>query len=257
MYLQNLKTIVNFLSLGAALGFILQPSMALADIQAYRVDQPIAVDVVEITDLSNLGLYLKNFKQQPYQNFQRLQASLAKSCKRIEFAMNAGMYHADLSPVGLYIENGLEQKALNRATKGFGNFLIQPNGVLAWNADQAVIATTQHYAASNFNARYATQSGPMLVVDGKINSNFLPQSDSLKIRNGGGIKDGKLYFVISREGVSFYTFAQYFKSTLGVKDALYLDGSISSAEIRGLNRYDINFKPLGPIVAYTRQIRCR
>ena len=60
----------------------------------------------------------------------------------------------------------------------------------------------------------------MLVVDGKINPNFIPQSDSLKIRNGVGIKNGKLYFVISREGVSFYAFAQYFKQQLSINNAL-------------------------------------
>ncbi|OTG82825.1 hypothetical protein B9T33_03970 [Acinetobacter sp. ANC 5054] len=240
-----------------AIGGVLAPTMTYAKLQAYRINQPIAVDVVEITDLSNLQLYLNDKHGQPYQDFQRLKTSLQPICKKMEFAMNAGMYQANLSPVGLYIENGVQQKSLNRATKGFGNFLIQPNGVLAWNANQAIITTTQKYAASNFKARNATQSGPMLVIDGHMNQNFLAKSDSLKIRNGVGIKNGKLYFVISRTGVSFYAFAQYFKDNLGVKDALYLDGSISSAVISDLNRFDRNLRPLGPIVAYTPTFKCK
>lgn len=239
------------------LGLIFSPSISYANIQAKRVSQPIAVDVVEISDLSQLKLYLYDAEQQPYRDLQRLKQALARKCNTMNFAMNAGMYHADLAPVGLYVENGLQKKALNRATRGFGNFLIQPNGVLAWNDKQAVILTTQKYASTDFKARYATQSGPMLVVDGKINPNFIPQSDSLKIRNGVGIKNGKLYFVISREGVSFYAFAQYFKQQLSVNNALYLDGSVSSADIQALNRHDSSLKPLGPIVAYTTASQCK
>ncbi len=81
---------------------------------------------------------------------------------------------------------------------------------------QAVILTTQKYASTDFKARYATQSGPMLVVDGKINSNFYPTVRFIENPQWVGIKDGKLYFVISREGVSFYAFAQYFKQRLSM-----------------------------------------
>ena len=121
------------------LGLIFSPSISYANIQAKRVSQPIAVDMVEISDLSQLKLYLYDAEQQPYRDLQRLKQALARKCNTMNFAMNAGMYHADLAPVGLYVENGLQKKALNRATRGFGNFLIQPNGVLAWNDKQAVI----------------------------------------------------------------------------------------------------------------------
>ncbi|WP_181943294.1 phosphodiester glycosidase family protein, partial [Klebsiella pneumoniae] len=89
--------------------------------------------------------------------------------------------------------------------KGWGNFFLQPNGVLAWNDKQAVILTTEQYKAKVFQPDYATQSGPMLVINGKINPLFLANSDSKKIRNGVGVKNNKLYFVISKNRVNFYS----------------------------------------------------
>lgn len=96
----------------------------------------------------------------------------------------------------------------------------------------------------------------MLVIDGKINSQFLPQSDSVKIRNGVGIKDNQLYFVISRNKVSFYDFARVFQTQLQIKNALYLDGSISSLYYPPLKRQD-NGHRLGPIVAWVDDQACR
>ncbi len=95
-----------------------------------------------------------------------------------------------------------------------GKLLLQPNGVLAWNDKQAVILTTEQYKAKVFQPDYATQSGPMLVINGKINPLFLANSDSKKIRNGVGVKNNKLYFVISKNRVNFYSFAQFFQKIL-------------------------------------------
>lgn len=104
----NLKAAVKKIGFCIAIGCVLAPTMTYAKLQAYRINQPIAVDVVEITDLSNLQLYLNDKHGQPYQDFQRLKTSLQPICKKVEFAMNAGMYQANLSPVGLYIENGVQ-----------------------------------------------------------------------------------------------------------------------------------------------------
>ena len=46
----------------------------------------------------------------------------------VVFAMNAGMFQPDLSPVGLFIERGQELRPVNRRG-GKGNFNLQPNGV--------------------------------------------------------------------------------------------------------------------------------
>lgn len=213
-------------------------------------------DVVQITQPQKLRLFLNDAKtNQPLHTFAAVQKQL-KTCEQLSFAMNAGMYHADYSAVGLYIEASQQKQKLNRIKQGFGNFYIQPNGVLAWNQDKAMIMTTADYSKLKWNADYATQSGPMLVIKGEINPQFLQHSTSLKIRNGVGIKDQTLYFVISDKAVSFYQFAQFFKQELNVQNALYLDGSISSAYIPKLKRADLDFK-LGPMIAYIDQQNCQ
>ncbi|MFW2061635.1 phosphodiester glycosidase family protein, partial [Acinetobacter baumannii] len=84
------------------------------------------------------------------------------------------------------------------------------------------------YKAKVFQPDYATQSGPMLVINGRINPLFIATSDSKKIRNGVGIKNNKLYFVISKYRVNFYSFSQFFQKFLEVEQSLYLEGYISS-----------------------------
>lgn len=211
-------------------------------------------DVVHIRQLNQLKLFLNDTKQQPYNKIKAIAKNLPQ-CQVLSFAMNAGMYHADYSAVGLYVENSRQISSLNTQKKGFGNFFMQPNGVLAWNDQHAMIQTTQHYASSGFKANYVTQSGPMLVIDGEINTSFLPQSDSLKIRNGVGVKNNELYFVISRGKISFYDFAKIFKDDLKIDQALYLDGSISSAYIPQAHRSDHRFN-LGPIVGFVEKNSC-
>ncbi len=218
-------------------------------LDSWHTEQPFQADVVEVSNLANLKLYLYDQRKQPYLKFSALKQNLAQECVDLQFAMNAGMFQPDYSPVGLYVENGRELRALNRRTQGYGNFLLQPNGVLAWNNQQAKILTTDQYAQSDFSALYATQSGPMLVIQGKINSLFLPDASSAKIRNGVGIKNGQLYFVISREPVTFYQFASFFLNVLSVQQALYLDGSVSSLYSAQLQRSEAG-RALGPMVGY-------
>lgn len=95
----------------------------------------------------------------------------------------------------------------------------------------------------------------MLIIDGKINSLFLSDSQSKKIRNGVGIRNNKLYFVISKNSVNFYNFAEFFQRNLKVEQALYLDGSISSLYVRN-KRNDQQFE-LGPMVGWVDQSSCR
>ncbi|OTG65247.1 phosphodiester glycosidase family protein [Acinetobacter silvestris] len=223
-------------------------STTFADVQYQQIKtEKNEVDVIKIEWLKDLTLWLDDVNAKPYHHFLAIQNSL-KPCDKMHFAMNAGMYQADFSPVGLYIENSKQLNILNEM-QAFGNFYMQPNGVLAWNSQRAVIQTTTDYKKMNFKAKYATQSGPMLVIDGKINSQFSESSDSLKIRNGVGLKNNELYFMISHHPINFYDFAMIFKDQLKIKNALYLDGSISSAYIPQAQRDDQAFD-LGPIIAY-------
>ncbi|HEV7230206.1 MAG TPA: phosphodiester glycosidase family protein, partial [Bacteroidia bacterium] len=142
------------------------------------------------------------------------------------FATNGGMYKPDNSPQGLFIQSGKVLAKLDTAS-GSGNFYLKPNGVFyITSGKQAFICNTSSFKDSG-QVLFATQSGPILVIDGKIHSGFTRGSKNLNIRNGVGIlPDNRIVFAMSKEPISFYDFANYFKS-LGCKNALYLDGFVS------------------------------
>lgn len=198
----------------------------------------------------DLKLYWKNDKGQNIGSIQNLKIWLEGENKTLDFAMNAGMYKKDNSPQGLYIE---KQKVLVPldTTKAAGNFYLKPNGVFYFTKKKtAVICTTQDFR-NNEKIEYATQSGPMLLIDGQIHPEFKKGSANVNIRNGVGIlPDGKIIFVLSKKEINFYDFANYFKS-LGCRNALYLDGFVSRAFIPSENwiQTDGNF---GVLFAVTR-----
>ncbi len=165
------------------------------------------------------------------------------------FAMNAGMYHEDLAPVGLYVENGVERAALNIA-EGEGNFFLKPNGVFGASPDGApFIVTTEAYALSKRAVAFATQSGPMLVIDGQIHPKFQPDGMSRHIRNGVGVTaQGRAVFAVTRDPVSLGSFARFFRDEAGCANALFFDGVVSSLAAGGGMVIDSGF-PAGPIVA--------
>jgi len=178
------------------------------------------------TETHSLIFYWKDDKGNPFKSIQNLKIWLDKKKQKLIFAMNAGMYKKDNSPQGLYIENFVTKAALD-TSNGNGNFYLKPNGVFYITmANKPFICKTQDFKDS-INVKYATQSGPMLVVEGQINSTFTDGSKNLYIRNGVGIlPDNKVVFAMSKIEINFYDFANYFKS-LGCKNALYLDGFVS------------------------------
>lgn len=196
------------------------------------------------------GEDLRLFQSGPdgaYGSFKNVDAALAAEGKALGFAMNAGMYHRDLAPVGLYVENGVEiSKLVTRA--GPGNFGLLPNGVFCIGATFRVIES-RTFRKERPDCRYATQSGPMLVIGGKLHPKLLPDSDSLYVRNGVGVsEDGtRAVFAISNEAVNFHSFARLFRDALGLPDALYFDGNISRLYAPTLGRHDGGF-PMGPMV---------
>ncbi len=149
--------------------------------------------------------------------------------RRPILVMNGGMYHADLSPVGLLVEEGQELSPLNLAS-GSGNFFLKPNGVFWVDSDgRAGVTEAGAYARSDRAVRFASQSGPLLVAGGQMHPAILPDGTSRYIRNGVGIRsNGDVVLVISRTAVSLGAFAQLFRDTLDCPDALYLDGSVSA-----------------------------
>lgn len=180
-------------------------------------------------------------------SFVAVDDALAAQGLRLDFAMNAGMFHHDLAPVGLYIENGVETAPLVTQA-GPGNFGLLPNGVFCIGDGFRVIESLT-YQAEAPACRYATQSGPMLVIAGALHPKFLADSDSVYLRNGVGVSaDGeRAVFAISNAAVNFHSFARLFRDGLGLPEALYLDGSISRLYAPALQRHDGGF-PMGPIV---------
>lgn len=172
--------------------------------------------------------------------------------REVVFAMNAGMYHADLGPVGLYIQNH-ETLSPIVTRSGPGNFGLLPNGVLCLTEDAVSVWETRAFAAAGPDCRDATQSGPMLVTGGQLHPRFIPGGTSLNIRNGVGVRaDGMAVFAISNDPVNFDSFGRLFRDVLDTPDALFLDGSISRLYAPGHGRYGFGFAALGPMIAVTR-----
>jgi uncharacterized protein YigE (DUF2233 family) len=184
----------------------------------------------------------------PLRSFERLRAYLGPRAAHLRFAMNAGMYDENGRPIGLYVEAGKQRHALSRASGG-GNFGLKPNGVFAVGADGRVdIATTENWSARPRPARWATQSGPMLVIGGRLHPLFQANGPSLNIRNGVGVDGaGTAWFAISDDPVSFGRFARLFRDSLGCRDALYFDGAVSSLWDPAAGRQDRRAE-LGPMI---------
>lgn len=219
---------------------------SLASCSAIRAGEP-RFTVVTVNPLrERLQLFLNDEQGRPYKRLEKVAAAVAKRGQRLAFGMNAGMYHADYSPVGLFVADGIERSPLNLST-GEGNFFMRPNGVLLANEAGVRVVESSEYPALSATARLATQSGPMLLSRGAINPLFIPDSSSRHIRNGVCAIDGKALFVISEDPVNFYEFARYFRDTLKCRDALYLDGSVSSLYSPALGRNDSRAN-LGPII---------
>jgi uncharacterized protein YigE (DUF2233 family) len=183
----------------------------------------------------------------PIRRFADLETSLGERARLVAFAMNAGMYGEDGRPIGLAIVNGRQVRAINRR-KGGGNFHLMPNGVFQVRRDgKAEVVTSASWQPSP-DIRIATQSGPMLVIDGKLHPAFDHDGTSRHIRNGVGIAPGdKPLFVISEDPVSLGKFARFFRDGLEARNALFFDGAVSALWDPANHRRDVTV-PLGPLV---------
>jgi uncharacterized protein YigE (DUF2233 family) len=199
-----------------------------------------------------LALVQADAAGRPYRSFAVVEQALGASAAKVRFAMNAGMFDEQGAPIGLYVENGVERRALNRRD-GPGNFHLAPNGVFAQDASGRVhVTASERFRSEVPDPRWATQSGPMLVIDGELHPRFDRDGPSRLIRNGVGVSDpDTAWFVLSEEGVSFGRFARFFRDELGCADALFLDGSVSSLWDPGAERQD-GYAELGPMVVVSR-----
>ena len=190
---------------------------------------------------------------QPYRSFSALEAALGERAERVAFAMNAGMYDEEGDAIGLLIEAGEMIRSINRRD-GYGNFHMKPNGVFLVRRDGSAEVVASDVFELADDIAFASQSGPMLLIDGKLHPRFEEDGESHHFRNGVGIaEDGTPLFAVSEDPVSFGKFARFYRDELGVKNALYFDGSVSSLWDPAIGRRDAH-SPLGPIVvAYERR----
>ena len=189
--------------------------------------------------------------QIPVRRFDSLEASLGEQSASVAFAMNAGMFDEEGRPIGLAIAEGKQVRAINRR-EGGGNFHLMPNGVFQVRQDgSAEVVPTAQWKPSP-DIRLATQSGPMLVIDGKLHPKFDQDGSSRHVRNGVGIgPDGRALFVISEDAVSLGKFGRFYRDRLNSRNALFFDGAVSALWDPANGRRDVTV-PLGPIVVAFR-----
>ncbi len=196
----------------------------------------------------DIRLFHSDGNNVPYYQFETLARELSEQGLSLIFAMNGGMYHQDRRPVGFYRDASGDQAQVN-TNDGPGNFHLKPNGVFWLRDGQAGITESRAYLASGLDPLFATQSGPMLVIDGALHPGLNPDGTSRRRRNGVGVdaEGHAVYFVISDDAVSFHDFATLFRDNLKTPDALYIDGQISRVYVPSLRRNEAG-ADMGPIL---------
>ena len=178
----------------------------------------------------DLRLFWSDPEGKPFRRFSTLAAALADTGQTLALAINAGMYGTDFAPTGLYVEQGEQLRPLNTATVDgrpaqIPNFYKKPNGVFFIDDAGAHILPTDTYAAAGRTPRLATQSGPMLVIDGALHPALIENSTDRTRRSGVGVcENGTVRIAISQGDTNFFDFATLFRDHLSCPNALFLDG---------------------------------
>ena len=201
--------------------------------------------------IQKVKLYYKNEKNETFKSILNLKKYLDSKNQKLLFATNGGMYKNDNSPVGLFVQNNKTITPID-TTSGNGNFYLKPNGVFYLTfKNEGVVCKTENYK-NNKTIKFATQSGPMLVVEGTINAVFNASSTNVNIRSGVGIlANGNVLFGMSKSEINFYKFAEFFKNK-GCKNALYLDGFVSRTFCPEMNSEQLD-GDFGVIIGVTKK----
>lgn len=229
------------------LAFIL-PLTALYAQNPDKISSRVLYKVVD-SKSEQIDFHWKNKNDSIISTLGQLNKHLKNDNKTLLFGMNGGMFLPDYSPVGLYIENNKKIKGIN-ISESSGNFNLKPNGVFVlYNNNKAQVFVSEAYG-DDPNIKYATQSGPMLLIDGEYHPAFNKGSTNLNIRNGVGIlPNGNVVFAMSKGFINFYDFATFFKN-MGCKNALYLDGAVSQVYYPGKDWEQTNRK-FGILISVT------
>lgn len=142
----------------------------------------------------------------------------------IAFVMNGGTFGDDLQPIGYFVQDSDRRVELNRG-EGSGNFFLRPNGVFFGSGGSWRILDSDTFLRTvGDRPQFGMQSGPMLVIGGELHPEIQDDGPSKAIRAGVGMDaQGRAHFVISQEPLSFGKLARFYRDTLKVADALYLD----------------------------------
>jgi uncharacterized protein YigE (DUF2233 family) len=226
---------------------------------------------------AKLELHWRNPAGKPFLNFQALEDYLTANGQRLLAVMNAGIFDTNSRPLGLHIERGQILRRLNSRRSGYGNFYLQPNGVFylekTASGTRARLQTTVAFERDHPNVREpgrtaqileATQSGPMLVVDGKLNAAFKADSGNRLIRNAIGVQSSnslasnslgsnslgssRVVLVLTETPVNFHTLARFLRDQLECANALYLDGNISNLYVPGSSKNSSSISDFGGMI---------
>jgi len=229
-----------------------RPSAAFASAcTPYFFEEVLFTDCVADPASNRIATALGPDDGEPYRSLSALKQGTDAS--QVVFAVNAGMFDKQGKPIGYFVKNGDRLKELNRANGG-GNFHMKPNGVFyGTGGEWHVQATDAFYSSVTVRPEFGTQSGPMLVIDGKLHPEMQDEGPSKAIRNGVGVDAaGKAHFVISEAPVSFGKLARFYRDELKVQNALYLDGNVSALWDPAKGRIDSG-APIGPLLVVTRR----
>lgn len=216
-------------------------------------DTPFAVFRLEAGEEPRLRFFWKRPDGRPYGGLAALAQDLAARGETLVFAINGGIYARNLTPLGLYVEQGKTLSELNTG-RGGGNFFLRPNGVFFFDEQGARVVKTEEYRPRG-TVRQAVQSGPMLVIDGRLHPRFLPGYHSRHLRSGVGLdRAGRVVFALSEAPVNFHDFGTLFRDRLDCPNALYLDGKIVQLYLPELGHRALwAWRPLVSLIALTAE----
>lgn len=204
----------------------------------------------------SIHLVLGENANEPYRSLSELAAARPSGSAPVAFATNGGMFDQAGHPIGYAVIAGQRMHKLN-TNEGWGNFHLVPNGVFFGDATgRWQVRSTESFAREvTQRPDFGTQSGPMLVIAGKLHPKIEKNGRSLKLRNAVGVdRQGRAHFVISDEPVSFGRLARYYRDVLDCPNALYLDGSVSSLWDPDHGRVD-GGPPLGPLIVVEKSAK--
>ncbi|MXO85369.1 hypothetical protein GRI38_04940 [Altererythrobacter aurantiacus] len=211
------------------------------------------IHCVAVPARHHISTALQSSDGTPYRGLAQYAASRSSDAPPVAFAVNGGMYDDAGDPIGYYVENSERLKELNR-NAGEGNFHMLPNGVFYGSDGKWEIRTSDDFFSSvSDRPEFGTQSGPMLVINGKLHPDIATDGTSKAIRNAVGIDTrGRAHFVISNRAVSFGKMARLYRDELDVPNALYLDGNVSALWNPAADRLDTG-AAIGPIIVVEKR----